>query len=104
VLRLKTAKAGHLPPSVMWGTGNPKRWSELDVLLLEGFQLYEDSLCGGCGQPLGHTSELKYTMAFAVDSVSCGACQQLDNKNKTEPPPGVKRYVKNLMSDLWRRP
>jgi hypothetical protein len=47
---------------------------------------------------------LKYTMAFAVDSVSCGACQQLDNKNKTEPPPGVKRYVKNLMSDLWRRP
>jgi hypothetical protein len=65
VLRLKTAKAGHLPPSVMWGTGNPRRWSELDVLLLEGFQLYEDSLCGGCGQPLGHTSELKYTMAFA---------------------------------------
>lgn len=77
----------------------------MDVLLLEAYQSYLEGLCGGCGLPLGHTSEVKHTMAFKLSSVTCGTCQMLENDAENNPPKhGVKRYIKNWMSDLWRRP
>lgn len=89
----------------MWGHGRPGRWSDVDVLLLEAYQSYLDGLCGGCGLPLGHTSKTKYTMAFKVDRITCNACSFVEGVAENDKPkPGVKLYIKNWMSDLWRRP
>lgn len=87
----------------MWGTGEPGVWSEIDLLLLTAFQQYEAGICSGCGQPLGHTTELAYTPDFEVAEICCSACQVLEGRNKNhEPGNGVKRYVRNHMSDNWR--
>lgn len=87
----------------MWGMGEPGMWSELDLLLLKALQIYEDGICGGCGQPLAHTSDINNVWAFDLARLSCQACEFLDNSRKNDPPgAGVKTYVKNLMSQMWR--
>lgn len=100
-----------MPPTVMWGLGKPGIWTEVDVLLIEALQVYEDNLCSGCGQPLAHTSwdkqsggpGLENIHAFKIGEVNCSACEVLENKNAgDEPKAGVKRYIRNLMSQLKR--
>lgn len=86
----------------MWGTGTQGVWSDTDLILEQALDEYERGLCS-CGQPLIHSTEIAYTAEFAVEEVTCGACQQLESKAKNaEPKPGAKRYVANLMSRMWR--
>lgn len=85
----------------MWGVGEVGVWSELDLMLVQALQMHEDGLCSGCGQPLMHTSDMDNIWAFELDSVSCHACEFLENARKTEAKPGVKTYIQNLMSRMW---
>lgn len=86
----------------MWGTGKPGRWSEIDLLLLQAFQMYEDGLCGGCGQPLIHSTDDQSHDLFPLKTTTCYACTGLEGEAKKDPPGnGVKRYVANEMSKGW---
>lgn len=90
-----------MPPSVLWGTGKPGKWREIDLVLIEALALYEGGLCKGCGQPIAHTSEIANTREFeAADDLTCRACEVIESRQAgTALGKGQKLYVRNHMSD-----
>jgi uncharacterized cysteine cluster protein YcgN (CxxCxxCC family) len=74
-------------------------WTDRDLLLLEAFQIYEDSLCSGCGQSGFHVYEPRNTVKFDVETTVCVACESRETHqaNHTDRVHGEKVYVVNDM-------
>ena len=89
----------NLPPPVMWGCRN--KWTRKALLLLEAFQIYEDSLCGSCAQSAFHALDGMNTREFGVDTVTCLGCQVRaswhDQHGDEKRPLGEKLFVVNSM-------
>jgi len=87
----------------MWGChpGRSQHWSEVDLLLIEVLRVYEDALCGGCGQSAFHSHEVSNTRRFAVDDITCMSCASLELARESDgkPAAGMKLFIRNTMSE-----
>jgi uncharacterized cysteine cluster protein YcgN (CxxCxxCC family) len=92
---------GGYPILGLWGRRN--RYSRHALIVMEALELYEASLCKGCG----HSGLITYdkhenTHLFQPNSVVCVACEHLEalaqNENKADEWPGTKTFVENTMS------
>ena len=85
----------------MWWGGDGQGWTDEDRVLTMALTLYEDGLCGECGQPrhLAHNPDADGWYASHV--VVCAACQATQSaaKNQKEHVPGLKRYAVSILPE-----
>ena len=91
------------PPQFLFeGVRRRGKWHARARLLLEAFQIYEDSLCSGCSQSSFHSLDVANTRAFTTDEAICLGCnvrathedQWGEGKKR---PKGLKVFVVNRM-------
>ena len=90
------------PPHFLFpGATKPGKWTAKAKLLLEAFQVYDDSLCGSCRQSAFHALNIANSREFGVDSVTCLGCEVLDahkeNHKDDKPMAGERVFVVNTM-------
>lgn len=62
--------------------------------------MYEDSLCGSCGQSAIHAFEPRNSGEFEVnDDTVCLGCEVMEQHGDVKHPAGTKVYVQNHMSE-----
>lgn len=79
--------------------GRPHEWGDRDLLAIEALQIYEDSLCSGCGQSVFHTHDQDNAGEFEIARVTCLGCEVVAAHAPKNPPPGEQVYVASTMSD-----
>jgi MinD superfamily P-loop ATPase len=62
------------PPQFLFDVRRRSKWHRKARLLLEAFQEYEASLCGGCAQSAFHAFDVANTRAFETDEAICLGC------------------------------
>lgn len=60
------------------GARKPNRWTKPAKLLLEAYDMYDASLCGGCGQSAIHSFEIANSREFTADHAVCLGCEAKD--------------------------
>jgi hypothetical protein len=88
------------PPTFLFEKARKRgRWTWRARLLLEAFQMYEDSLCGSCAQSAFHTLDVGNTRAFTAETVTCLGCnvRETFQEQHPKPPKGLRLYVANRM-------
>lgn len=61
------------------GARKPNRWTKRAKLLLEAFEMYDSSLCSGCGQSAIHSFEIANSREFTAEHRVCLGCQAKEN-------------------------
>jgi uncharacterized cysteine cluster protein YcgN (CxxCxxCC family) len=83
----------------MWDSAQTE-WTDKALLMLEAFQLYDDSLCSGCGQSALHALDVGNTREYTVDTATCLGCNVRESwqaNHGDERTKGEKVYVVNQM-------
>ena len=78
----------------------PSKWTAKAKLLLEAFQVYEDSLCGSCGQSGFHALDPLNTPYFDIETTVCLGCEVRETYQENQGQDrvhGEKVYVVNDM-------
>ena len=79
------------------------RWDRQALLILEAFEMYDASLCGGCAQSSIHALDVANTREFTVDTVNCLGCnvrETWSEQNAETKIKGEKVYVVNAMGKV----
>lgn len=81
---MRSARSYGQPLAVFWGQREPgQRWTERDTLLATALQAYEDSLCGGCGQPLDESTHPDNEFGYGTDDpIRCHACTAIEQRRE----------------------
>jgi uncharacterized cysteine cluster protein YcgN (CxxCxxCC family) len=79
------------------------QWDRQALLILEAFEMYDTSLCGGCAQSSIHALDVANTREYTADTVNCLGCNVretwIENNSDTRIK-GQKVYVVNPMGKV----
>lgn len=64
------------------GARKPNRWTKRAKTLLEAFEMYDSSLCGGCGASAIHSFDIANSREFTATHKVCLGCQVKENYAK----------------------
>lgn len=67
-------------------------------MILEAFQIYEDSICGGCGQSSLHSMDDANAESFDIRTVTCHGCAAIP-EDPPKPNHGDQSFVVSRMSE-----
>lgn len=79
------------------GVDSRKRWSKLDIVLAEAYQILENERCGQCGLPKYICQNASNDIDFHIEEEECHAIaakekhekRKAGRNKKSEPKPGV---------------
>lgn len=92
-------RAGKPPQFLFDGAKSRSKWTQRARTLLLGFQMYEDSLCSGCGQSAFHALNVAHSRRYSVATETCLGCaaRETYSKNHKSDVAGLKVFVENTM-------
>lgn len=84
-----------MPPTVFLGQrGDEGPWAARDRELAKALDLYEASVCKGCGHSVHETYDPDREGWYQVEVETCAACRAKEMHGKDEKPePGQKMFV-----------
>lgn len=77
------------------GEDNRKRWSDIDVLIMNAYEAYEAERCSVCGRAIWLCRNDDPRLHVRVMEVHCYAKQELDaydERHKDKKQPGISTY------------
>ena len=88
------------------GARKPNRWTARAKLLLEAFEEYDRSLCGGCGHSGLHSMRIENTREFVASTAVCLGCQVAEiyrdqNHEQIKTAKGLKIYAVSKMGPVY---
>lgn len=92
---IKASLTAHVRPTTMiLGEDNRKRWSDLDVLIMQAYQILEDERCGQCGLPrwICHNEDPKLQVRVLEDYCFVRAEIEQRDEDTKEKPKGTVLY------------
>lgn len=85
---------------VMFGHKTKRTPTPRSVLLAEALQIYEGSLCRGCGQSSLVAYDPRNTGEWERRTdVVCAGCEELGKGDESDAPAGTITYLHNHLSD-----
>lgn len=93
-MELRTARANGIPHGALRFGRSPKRWTERDRTLAIALTMYEDGLCGKCGQPRDRAWNGDMEGWYVAHRATCQACRAMAlDLDRTQLADGEQVYV-----------
>lgn len=76
-------RAGVRPTTMILGADNRKRWSKLDLLVMQAYEQYESEVCQNCGMPIWLCRNTDHRLLVRVkEKPACYATAEVQKWNE----------------------